>query len=129
MRRVEGASSLATINPTVRTARDSAGKEGDVSEMFAETISIPACVVPAAAEPQPLPAAIPPAAAEPQPLPAAVEPAPQSEAQPQRLAWHERMTRAIASRFRRPPREEEPETASERLERFHMRRSGPGPNS
>jgi hypothetical protein len=109
MRRV-GAASLATINPMARPARDQASREGDVTEMFAETIQLPACIAPAAAAPAPAPA-------EPEPGP-----------EPERLTWHERAARAIAARFRRAPRGEEPQGPDMRLERFQSRRSGPSPS-
>ncbi len=105
MRRV-GAASLATVNPTARPARKTAAKDGDVTEMFAESIALPACIAPAAAQ-----------TATPDP---ALKPA--------RAAWHERAARAIAARFRRTPREEPP-GPDPRLERFYTRRSGADPSA
>ena len=143
MRRVSAAS-LVTINPMVRPDRDVAGKDGDVTEMFAEAIKVPACVVPAAepapaalarplSEPLPAPApalaelglaaaAVPALAA---PVPALAAPPPDAP-EPARPTWHGRMTRAIIARFRRAPSEDEATgDAKERLERFQSRRLGP----
>jgi hypothetical protein len=104
MRRVALAS-LARATPPARVA--AAGKDGDMTEMFAEPLApLPACVAPAAASPPP------PVAAE----------AP-------RPAWRDRSfkkARALAARFRRAPREEQ-SAPDPRFERFQMRRSGPGP--
>ena len=117
MRRV-GAASLATINPMARPARDEAAREGNVTEMFAEPLALPACVVPAAAEPAPTVA------------PPARSPAePSSGSEPPRSTWHERAMRAIVARFRRTPREGEPLGPDQRLERFQSRRSGSGPSA
>jgi hypothetical protein len=117
MRRV-GVASLTTVNPLARPARDPAAKDGDVTEMFAEKIEVPSCVVPAAAAPAPGPA-------ETDPSPAARP----SEPEPARPTWHERMTRAIAARFQRGPRPDESDAAKERLERFRTRRAGPDPSN
>ena len=107
MRRV-GPASLATVNPTARPARKTAAKDGDVTEMFAEAIALPACVAPAATV----------QTAAPQPAP-----------EPTRATWHERAARAIAARFRRRPREAPSQGPDPRLERFHTRRSGSDPSA
>jgi len=137
MRRV-GAASLVTINPMARPDRDAAGKDGNVTGMFAEAIKVPACVMPVAEEPVRAPAPPPPPLARPVAEPAPTlasplaEPAPDLVAvrdapEPARPTWHERMTRAIVARFRRAPSEDEAaDDAKERLERFQSRRSGPG---
>lgn len=114
MRRV-GAASLATVSPTARPARNTAAKEGDVTEMFAESIQVPACVIPAAPEAAPAVAEAAPSRAE-------------RGFEPTRPTWHQRMTRAIAARFRKTPREES-QGPDPRLERFQSRRSGLDPSN
>ncbi len=56
----------------VRPDRETAGKDGDVTEMFAEAIKVPACVMPAAEEPA---QASPRPAPQPAPVLAEVKPA------------------------------------------------------
>ena len=92
MRRV-AAAPLAGAAVAARTV-SAVAKEGDITDLFAEPIAIPACVAPVAATP-PIPAEAP------------------------RLAWRDR----LAARFRRAPRGE-PSTSDPRIERLQMRRLG-----